>query len=677
MPPFTLERLPNEILGFILLNLDCTELLPVALTSRRLYSAAKDNQLWAKYCRQILDEIHFPQDLISIPSDGYVNEYIYQKELDGAVKQLICSLSDPSIPKIIIFQKFICLGLRSKRALNKITNDPDYTQFDIQQRYFASQISKSVLYCQTIMSLYNMFYDSDDLDFFKIYLKLDAFSNDPDAAAHDEKFYDTEIKVVKAALAGVKHDFKSRGGNYNGDNVSSTVQRLTNVLERLNLSHDFFTIDQYIRETRRVGKLIPQSLLSGVFGTYKKTRKFDSPLYMTLGAAIYKYFAEWIGLKVALVPLKLNLYLRVDNPNYNSWTPDDEEYYKGRELPKCIYVDATRSNKVRSHRELEEIARILNIPMVSPHEILPSHLSIQVFIRDISTFISSTWRLDGSSSQFREEYLGVLFCACAFGAAAKAKRNNINIRYDNLESTSRADIEKACSSIENAADLAQVFENGAKISKLFKSTELQVPSQSYFGSLITFSKLLNMIQEGASTNPLLCLGVMTEVAIPFAPKSLSNDLKHEIIFSMKKKFPILQSNQKGRISNQGFGPKDHSHDNHDDDEGLGDKQSKVFDPSKVEIGSAVRYNGLIPGLGIVINVETQDRRFHGERNRVFFEVLLENGMTSVLREESVSNLCREDTSFHHLLTINKRFFGIDAGIYFKSFDETQKRFILA
>jgi hypothetical protein len=677
MPPFTLERLPNEILGFIFLNLDSTELLPVALTSKRLYSAAKDNQLWAKYCKQILNEIHFPQDLISIPSDGYVKEYIYQNELDRYVEHLIRSLSDSYIPKIVIFQKIICLGLRAKRALDKIVNDPNYTQFNIQQRYFASQISKSVLYCQTIMSLYNMFHDSDDLDFFKIYLKLDAFSNDPDAAAHSEKFYDKEINVVKAALAGVKHDFKSQGGNYNGDNVSSTVQRLTNVLERLNLSHDFFTIDQHIRETRKVENLIPQSLLSGVFGTYKKTQKFGSPLYMALGAAICKYFAEWIGLKVTLVPLKLNLYLRVDNPNYNSWTPEDEEYYKGRELPKCIYVDATRNNKVRSHRELEEIAKILNIPMVSPQKIPSPHLSMQVFIRDISTFISNIWRFDGPSIQFGEEYLGALFCAYAFGAAAKAKKNNINARYNNLKSTFRVDIEKALDCGEDGGDSVQLFENGEKISKLFKSAELQVSSQSYFGSLITFSKLFNMIQEAANAKPLLCLGVVTEVVIPFAPKSLSNDMKHEVLFSIKKKFSIQKSIKKGRFINQGLDLKDHSHDNHHDYEFLNGKQSKMFDPSKVVIGSAVRYYGLKSGLGIVMNVDNRESRFHDERKRVFFEVLLENGTTSVLREENVSNLCREDSTFHHLLKINKQFFGIDAGIHFKSFNEKQKRFILA
>lgn len=679
MPPFTFERLPNEILGYIVWNLDCTELLPVALTSHRLYLAAKDNQLWATYCKKILDELHFPEDLISIPSDGYIKEYIYQKRLDNYVELLVQSLSNQHVLKVVVLQQIIRLGLRAKRALDGIVKNPDYSQFNIQQRYFASHISKSLLYSQTVMRLYNMFYENEYLDFFSVYLMLDAFSNDPDAAAHNEKFYSTEINVIKTALADVKLDFKKQGGNNNEEAVSSTVQRLTDILEFLNLSYDFSKIGRYISETRNVENLIPQPLFSGVFGTYKKTQKFSSPLFMVLGAAIYKYFAEWIGLQVTLIPLKFNLYLRVENPNYNSWTLDDEEYYKGREFPKCIYVDTTRGNKVRSHRELEEISRIFETPMFSYKEIPSPHLSMQVFLNDVSTFMNEIHRFELQRLQLGKKYLGVMLCAYAFGAANRAKKHKVNVQFHNIKSTSRVEIDTVTlNEIIDTDDLFQVLENGDKISRLFRSEETEPLLQAYIGSPITYKNLYNMIKPAVMAKPFLLFGVFTEVIMPFAPKSVDTNTKYEMLLSIEKSISNKQPKAERKHTDNVINSENHvmTYRNHDSYGGFQEDKSETFDPNQIHIGSAVRYSGISHGVGIIMKV-TRQAIFHNAKKSVFYEVFIEDSTVLVLREKNVSNLCTRSSTFQHLLKINNQFFGIDAGMHFKKFDENLKRFILA
>lgn len=681
MPPFTFERLPNEILGNIVCNLDCTELLPVALTSHRLYSVAKDNQLWATYCKKILNELHFPDDLILVPSDGYVKEYIYQKRLDKYVEFLIQSLSNHHVSKVVVLQQISRLGLRAKRTLDRIIKNSDYSQFNIQQRYFASNIGKSLLYSQTVMRLYNMFYKSENLDFFSVYLMLDAFSDDPDAAAHKEKFYATEINVIKAALADVKLDFKKRGGNNDEEAVNSTVQRLTDIIEFLNLSYDFSKIGRYISETRSFENLIPQPLLSGVFGSYEKTRKFSSPLYMVLGAAIYKYFAEWIGLQVTLIPLKFNLYLRVENPNYNSWTLDDEEYYKGRELPKCIYVDATRGNKVRSHRELEEISRIFETSMFSHKEIPSPHLSMQVFLNDVSTFMNEIHRFELPKLQLEKNYLGVMLCAYAFGAANRAKKQKVNVQYNNIKSTFRVEIDMAnLNKIRDTEDFFQILENGNKISRLWlsKHEETEPLLQTYIGSPITYTHLYNMIKPAILAKPFLLFSVFTEVIMPFAPESVDSQSKYEMLLSIEKIISNKQPKAEPKHTVNVFDSTNHvmTYRNHGSSGVFQEDGSEIFDPSQIDIGSAVRYSGVSHGVGIIMKV-TRQAIFHNAKKCVFYEVFVEDSSVLVLREKNVRSLCTRNSTFQHLLKINSQFFGIDAGRHFKKFDENLKRYILA
>lgn len=642
----TLETLPGEILYQILVHCDLPTINSVSLSTRRLHTASRDSLLWQRFCDTDRKLIGFHPSAIRIPKDGYRAEYIYQRQLDQVVEECLRAIVDDPATR---FERiiYICrLGLRCRPRLLEIFSHADYARYNLRFRYYASELIQAVSYRQAALDVLQMFLSKDRFDMFQFYLAFDAFQHGKSVheTVSSEDTYKHQLDTIKSYLMPIKTAFEN--ATHNGalehhsakkhNPIETAARQLGKTLYTLNLildikhplsraSHRADTGSYYLRE------------VLDYFSTNSKPI-FRIPSYGLMRAALYEYFARWIGLDASIVVMEFDTFVRIEDPARRNPTSFHLAKREG-----CFFADLNRAGKVR---EVEDLFEFIRIAKSNKMSLSPSatHEIIEIFSRECISFVFPR----SHQSEVKSDcvlFLGAMVCSFLLTAIQRQDALGLPVPIEFEDSNTRRDLGALQYS---HCSLKRIIQNSQTLAKqtLSKSNYIKKTTGAEYNEDRLMHRYSMAIPSITFQVPISTI-LLTDFLLPLSPTSVKPD---EITDTMTTIINTLQLKDRRN-------PRVHP-----------DSPIAKFSPGDVI------YHPRTEQYGVIINTWL-NTPMSGD-GIIQYTAFMEGCHHLRVREPNIEQVGHD---FHWLMMRDWSFFGVDIGIYcceFKMLPNNRSSFIL-
>lgn len=651
----TLEALPEELLYKILVYCDLETINHVSLASQRLHIASRDNLLWHHFCQTDLETIAFHPSARKLPPDGYRAEYLYQRHIDTLVDEYVHSIVDNPATR---FEKILTLsriGLRCRPKLLDIFSHPDYETYNLRHRYYASELIQTISYRQAVLRALNMFKSNDRFDTFQFYLAFDAFQHGISVykGPSSELTYGYEITLIRKVLMPIKIAFEAdthsqHSGIPKRNSIQNAAQLLGSRLYSMNLILD-------IKDQPDIGGYraeLGEHFLREVFTNYDVVNgipSFNTPSYALLRAAVYVYFARWIGLDASIAVLEFDTFVRIEDPSRSQPKSLNSHQSKG-----CFFADLNRAGKVREVEDMMELIRIANS---SNSRLRPSTRQeiIEIFSREcINVVFPRTNQFEDKSDCIL--FLGAMICSFLCSAAHRQKALGLSVPVWDGDSTTRLDIWKLSS---HRCSLESIIEYSNELSartekRADELAALNPGTERYNEDRLTHR--YSMAIPAITFQVPCALVLLTDFLLPLAPSTTRADDKVRTLESVIDKL-VLKDKKTLGVPTTPY---------------AGDSPVAEF-----YAGDLV-FHGRTGQYGVIINSWLNEPSPRGD-GQIQHTAYMQGCHHLTVRETSIQRP-GYGIDFDRLMVIDASFFGVEVGLYclnFKMLPDCTSSFILA